>query len=680
MSYCLNPDCMNPKNTPQATACQACKAPLRLRDRYRASKILGKGGFGTTFLAIDEGLPGRPECVIKQLKPILNTPQYVEQCQKLFQREAETMGKISSHPQVPRLLDFFELGQEFYLVQEYISGQTLQQEVKQSGPLTEPQVKEVLQEVLPILNYLQQQEVIHRDIKPPNIIRRSIDHKLILIDFGVVNDQAGAKSGSPDAQAGDIVVGTKGFAAPEQLARQSVYASDIYGLGMTCVFLLVGRLPKDLEANQAQQPWWNALEMSAPFQQILRKMVAMDVRDRYASAQAVLQDLKQAPEIPASFPVAAPVQQQQAPSFPAQTQQQRSLHPSSSPPSRPPDDRPAHAPHPPSPAHSTPEASGSSPRAATQPPQKKKGWWNQSLGNITGRIALPTVSEQVVAAHQQAMNSMTTLMRKVQKLDSPQLADPKLIDFARAQNYLTQTENSQNTMMQAAQLLRAGIETKDSFATFEATETRYLGADAQRLYDWVQSLLKQNPQSAAFLTTVKQQSAQMLAQIESEKVRAAMQTYLAQIEQLAQDQSCLRLLSLFMQSQEGDYSVLQVAANLLESYRTGTSDDIDALTRQIRVQYTLFEKLGRVIGIPAHKRVPETYAYLMQYVALGDQYQPYYTQFRQILVLLETWHRHYQSAVDIRQQFNPSDYKIPKDFKQELPGIEIYERYTSSMA
>ncbi|MGF1601350.1 MAG: protein kinase [Thermosynechococcaceae cyanobacterium] len=676
MSYCLNPDCMNPKNVPQTKACQACKTPLLLRDRYRASKILGKGGFGTTFLAKDEGLPGQPDCVIKQLKPVLNTPQYVEQCKKLFQREAETMGKISSHPQVPRLLDFFEVGQEFYLVQEYISGNTLQQEVKRDGPLAEMQVKDVLKEVLPILDYLHQQEVVHRDIKPPNIIRRSIDNKLILIDFGVVNDQAGGDQGAIGSRAVDIVVGTKGFAAPEQLAKRSVYASDIYGLGMTCVFLLVGRLPKDLEANQAEQPWWNALNISPQFKQILRKMVALEVQNRYGTASSVLQDLEQVAATP--VPTAAPtIQSQERPTSPQQWPTRPAVTPPSPQASPTRQTRPAPSQ---SSAHSTPQTGQSSVEVSPQPPAKstpkKKGW----LSNITGLVSLPTVSEQVIAEHQQAINSMTTLMRKVKKLDSPQLADQKFIEFAKIQNYLTQAEDRQNSLMQAAQLLKAGIDARDAFAKIEATESRDLGADAQNIYRWVQSLLEQNPKSNLFLTTFKRQAADLSANIKSEKVRAAMQIYLAQIEQLAQDPSCFQLLSLFTQSQERDYSVLQVTGSLLESHHTGTGDDIDSLTRQVRVQYTLFEKLGRVIGIPAQKRVPETYAYLIQYVALSDQYQPYYSQFRQILVLLETWHRHYKSAIDIRQKFSPSDYKIPKDFKETVPGIEVYERYTSSMA
>jgi serine/threonine-protein kinase len=108
---------------------------------------------------------------------------------ELFEREARTLGKIGNHPQVPRLLDYFEDNHQFYLVQEYISGSTLQQEVKRSGPLSEAGVKQFLSEILPLLQYIHSQQVIHRDIKPANLIRREQDRKLVLIDFGAVKNQ-----------------------------------------------------------------------------------------------------------------------------------------------------------------------------------------------------------------------------------------------------------------------------------------------------------------------------------------------------------------------------------------------------------------------------------------------------------------------------------------------------------
>lgn len=296
MSYCLNPACSNPNNLPQDKTCQACGSDLLMNERYRASRILGRGGFATTFLAIDESLPGKPSCVIKQLRPVLTAPHILEMSRELFQREASTLGKVGNHPQLPRLLDYFEAEQEFYLIQEYIGGATLQQEVRRSGPFEEEKVQAVLDEVLSILDYLHSQQVIHRDIKPANIIRREIDNKLVLIDFGAVKDQVSQvamNAKDDDSALTAFAVGTPGFAPPEQMAMRPIYSSDIYSLGVTCLYLLTGKSPKDLNYNPSTGAldWQDQVFVSASLAEVLEKMMAVSVRDRYASAQEASQAL-----------------------------------------------------------------------------------------------------------------------------------------------------------------------------------------------------------------------------------------------------------------------------------------------------------------------------------------------------------------------------------------------------
>ncbi|MEO0376337.1 MAG: serine/threonine-protein kinase [Cyanobacteria bacterium P01_A01_bin.17] len=317
MSYCLNPACTNPNNPNENVNCQACGSQLLLRDRYRSSRILGRGGFATTFLAIDESLPGEPTCVIKQLRPVLTAEHILEMSRELFQREAATLGKIGNHPQLPRLLDYFELKNDFYLVQEYVSGATLQQDVRRSGAFDEARVKQVLLEVLPLLDYLHQQQVIHRDVKPANVIQRSLDSKYVLIDFGAVKDQVSqtAMLGSnPDEAFTTFAVGTPGFAPPEQMAMRPVYASDIYSLGVTCLYLLTGKSPKDLNYNPTtgELDWQNLVNISPAFEKVLTTMMATSLRDRYQSAKHVLQALEQLNQ-----PARSPAPYQTAPSPPS---------------------------------------------------------------------------------------------------------------------------------------------------------------------------------------------------------------------------------------------------------------------------------------------------------------------------------------------------------------------------
>ncbi|MEM8805195.1 MAG: pentapeptide repeat-containing protein [Cyanobacteria bacterium P01_G01_bin.38] len=295
MTYCTNPECSHPKNPPTAKHCQACGSELLLRSRYRVIGALGRGGFGATFLARDESLPGRPPCVIKQLRPTAEASNVIEMARDLFQREAKILGKIGNHPQLPRLLDYFEAQQEFFLVQEYISGATLQQEVRRGGPFSEAGVKQFLSEILPVMQYIHSHQVIHRDIKPANLIRREQDKRLVLIDFGAVKDKVNSVKASQSDQTvlTAYAIGTPGYAPPEQMAMRPVYASDIYAIGVTCIYLLTAKSPKDLsyDPQTGEMLWQPQVKVSEHFSKVLLKMLEISVRLRYQSAEAILRDL-----------------------------------------------------------------------------------------------------------------------------------------------------------------------------------------------------------------------------------------------------------------------------------------------------------------------------------------------------------------------------------------------------
>jgi serine/threonine protein kinase, bacterial len=292
MSYCVNPDCPQPKNPIDAFLCQACGARLLVRNRYRVTKSLGQGGFGATFVAIDVSLPGEPICVIKQLRPSNNHEKFLRMARELFEREARTLGKIGNHPQIPRLLDFFEERRNFYLVQEYVSGHTIHQEVKQMGLFKEEKIRDFLIEILPVITYIHSQQVIHRDIKPANILRREQDGKLVLIDFGAVKNYV-AQMETPEGVEQNantaFAVGTSGYAPPEQLAMRPIFSSDLYALGVTCVYLMTGKSPKDIEYNPAtgEMMWQKHVQLGKQMTQVLGKMLEVSVRYRYQSVEEV---------------------------------------------------------------------------------------------------------------------------------------------------------------------------------------------------------------------------------------------------------------------------------------------------------------------------------------------------------------------------------------------------------
>jgi serine/threonine-protein kinase len=281
-------------------SCPDCRFELLLRDcaersafgdRYRVLKVMGWGRFSVTFLAQDESLPSHPHCVIKQLRPTSSESHIIETAQVLFKREAETLQQIGNHSQVPQLLDYCEDAQPPYFVQQYIKGSTLRQEIKQSGSMGEAGVKQFLCDILPLLEFIHSQKLIHRDIKPTNIIRCQQDRKLILIDFGAVkNCQDDPKSSCDQTTWTDTSIGTQGFAPPEQIAMRPVFASDIYALGVTCIYLLTGKLPTNFpyDPSTCQMVWQPYVQISDHFTEVLNKMLEPSVRYRYQSAQEVV--------------------------------------------------------------------------------------------------------------------------------------------------------------------------------------------------------------------------------------------------------------------------------------------------------------------------------------------------------------------------------------------------------
>jgi serine/threonine protein kinase len=274
---------------------QLCGTKKFFRDRYSILKLLGRGGFGVTFLARDCQLPGRPLCVIKQLCPKVKERAALEKARCRFKQEAKTLSRLGSHAQIPQLLDYFEINGEFYLIQEYVPGLTLSQELRRSGPFPEIKVKQLLLEILPLLQYVHDCRVIHRDIKPANILRCQIDGRIVLIDFGAVKERlVVASDHSAMRSVSTQFVGTVGFAPPEQLSLRPMYASDIYALGVTCLYLLSGKSPNDLQYEYLTGiiKWRETVYVSDYFGQVLDKMLRVSPRERYQSAQEVLRALE----------------------------------------------------------------------------------------------------------------------------------------------------------------------------------------------------------------------------------------------------------------------------------------------------------------------------------------------------------------------------------------------------
>jgi serine/threonine protein kinase len=272
-----------------------------LAGHYQVVSHLGGGSFGQTFLAKDNHLPGTPLVVIKQLKPKADGAETLEIAKRLFNREAEMLYKLGDRDRIPRLMAHFEQDGEFYLVQEYIEGRSLDTEITPGKQWSEADVVVLLRDILEVLAFVHQQNVIHRDIKPANLIRRARDNKIVLIDFGAVKEisnQTADRSGQKSD--GTVAIGTLDFMPNEQIAGHPQFASDIYALGMMCLQALTGLTTRDLPRDAQTNEYSCALcsdrakvAISQGFAVILDTMVRYDYRQRYQNATTALQALEQ---------------------------------------------------------------------------------------------------------------------------------------------------------------------------------------------------------------------------------------------------------------------------------------------------------------------------------------------------------------------------------------------------
>ncbi|MDY7003337.1 MAG: IMS domain-containing protein [Cyanobacteriota bacterium] len=268
-----------------------------MNNRYQVIQALSSGGFGETFLAQDTQMPSGRYCVIKQLKVVTNNPEIYQQILQRFQREAailEELGETNS--QIPKLYAYFsDTAGQFYLVQEWIEGETLAKKVQNTGPMTDGDVQKILITLLSVINYIHSRNIIHRDIKPENIILRQQDYLPVLIDFGAVKDSISTAINSQNTTPISIMIGTPGYMAFEQAAGRPVYASDLYSLGLTAIFLLTGKVPQDLEMDlQTGKIIWQKYtsNLTPKLAGILDRTIQPNISDRFATSTEMLAALK----------------------------------------------------------------------------------------------------------------------------------------------------------------------------------------------------------------------------------------------------------------------------------------------------------------------------------------------------------------------------------------------------
>jgi serine/threonine protein kinase len=265
---------------------------ITISGRYKIISELGQGGFGQTYLAEDLHLPTKPKCVVKQLKPDFNDDTTLQIARRLFEQEAEVLYRLGNHQFIPQILAHFEENGEFYLVQEFIEGDTLAQEINSGKRYSEIETVELLGQILETLTFVHSQNVIHRDIKPSNIIHRFSDGRYYLIDFGAVK-QVSTTVQKTTFQS-TIAIGSQGYMPSEQISGKPRYSSDLYALGLVGVEALTGLHPLKLAQNQnsGEFAWQHKVKLHPEVEKYISKIIRYDFRQRYNSGAEAFAALK----------------------------------------------------------------------------------------------------------------------------------------------------------------------------------------------------------------------------------------------------------------------------------------------------------------------------------------------------------------------------------------------------
>ncbi|MGB3615610.1 MAG: serine/threonine-protein kinase [Elainellaceae cyanobacterium] len=313
--YCLNPACPAPQNPSDAAQCRSCGAPLTLANRYRALSLLGKHTSGQTWLGQD---------ISSGDLRVIQRSQMAEAADDsgAFRQYGQRLRQLSRHPQIPQLLDLQVQSSGYYLLWEFIDGVSLAHRLAQATPSTEAQVRQLLQDLLPVFQAVHRHGVIHRDVKPQNIICVARQRPW-LVDFGA------AVLVGPSAMSDTAPSGNAEYGAPEQILAQPTFASDLYSLGLICVQLLTLITPFDLYARLDSQRWQACLPtpIAPGLEQILTTLLR-PARQRYRTAGAVLADLQALPAI-AVTPIEDQPEDAMAQSFAQPLEKSPKQHPDS---------------------------------------------------------------------------------------------------------------------------------------------------------------------------------------------------------------------------------------------------------------------------------------------------------------------------------------------------------------
>ena len=318
---------------------------------------------------------------------------------------------------------------------------------------------------------------------------------------------------------------------------------------------------------------------------------------------------------------------------------------------------------------------------ANQSPQETP-WWNRKVigenslvEQFFSKSSKLEVPDEKKFIYGQNRTDLLVFAKTAQAIDSDKFAQEEFLIFVKLKYLFEHGINEYAGLYYSLRFLQVAIEAKDSFICIDQTELRYRGSKQQALYQFVESLLEDHDNKEAFRQKIQERLSDLLPQVKTEEGKTALQSYAQHLERLSENELGLKLLSLFKTYQLADYSVLRTISDLLQSLSKSNLQDFPSLLSLVKSNYQLFEQLRTIIGLAAWQSTPETYALMIQYIALSHRHAISYLKFDNLTKVMQQWFKPYQAMIAIRQEHPPGQYKQPKEFQEAIPGVEIYEKY-----
>lgn len=309
-------------------------------------------------------------------------------------------------------------------------------------------------------------------------------------------------------------------------------------------------------------------------------------------------------------------------------------------------------------------------------------WWNRPVigenslvEDLLGKFGKKEVSESALFLHNREMTDLRVFAKTAKAIDNEKFGKQEFLVFVKMQYLLQKGINEFEGLYDSLQLLKVAIDAKDCFISIDQTELRYRGTKQQDFYKFVEHLLEDHEDKAAFREQMQMKLANLIPEVKTEEGKTALQSYGKHLDKLSDNELGLKLLSLFKAYELADYSILLVISDIIQSLGKWDLLNFKELVSVVRVNYDVFEKLRNIIELSERQSTPETYTIMIQFIALSNRHAIYYLKFDDLMKVIQKWFKTYQAMIGIRQEHPPSEYKQPKEFKEPIPGIEIYEKY-----